>query len=152
MQKITYALFAAFAGLALAGCGGSGGSNSNVAQAEHTAPIGMWGGALAGNPIMPATLNLTAQGGHFSFACNQTADLTQQVVPDSSGHFSVAGTSTVGFTPLSSQPTQFTGTVTNHVMTVTLTVTPARGTSYVSGSYTVTLGQAAPIFQGACPG
>ena len=137
--------------LALAGCGGSSSTN-NVTQVEHTAPVGMWGGALVSDATMPATLTLTTHGGQFAFACGQSATLTQQVQPDGSGHFSVAGTSTTGFTPLSSQPTRFNGTVTNHVMTVTLTITPASGTPYTQGPYTVTLGQTAPPFQGACPG
>ena len=148
MKRIAPVLFAA---LALAGCGGSSSTN-NVTQVEHTAPVGMWGGTLVGSAVMPATLTLTTGGGQFAFACGQSATLTQQVQPDSSGQFSVAGTSTTGFTPLSSQPTRFNGTVTNHVMTVTLTITPVSGTPYTNGPYTVTLGQTAPTFQGACPG
>jgi hypothetical protein len=147
-------LTAAGVALALAGCGGSG-DTGNVSQAEHTAPVGMWGGVLVSD-ASPATLTLTTSGGHFAFPCSQSADMTQPVQPDPSGHFSVAGTSTTAFLPLSpqptQQPTQFTGTVTNHVMTVTLTVLPAGQAPYTHGPYTVTLGQAAPIFQGACPG
>lgn len=154
MKQIVAALSAAFFGLALAGCGGSS-NTGNVSQAEHTAPTGMWGGVLVSD-ASPATLTLTTSGGHFAFVCGQTADMTQEVQPDSSGHFSVAGSITLSGLPLASpaaaQPTQFSGTVTNHVMTVTLTVTPATGTPYSLGPYTVTLGQAAPAFQGACPG
>lgn len=157
MNKIASIFFPILAALAFTGCGGGSSSGtSSAAPADHTAPAGDWGGTLVGSPNLPATLSLTTSGGHFTFYCSQSADMTQQVQPDSSGHFSAAGTSTTAFLPLSPhpapQPTQFTGTVTNHVMTVTLTVTPASGTSYVSGSYTVTLGQAAPVFQGACPG
>ena len=154
MQKIVPAFLIAFTSLTLAGCGGSGGSNNNVSQVEHTAPIGMWGGTLVSN-AMPATLTLTASGGHFVFPCGQTADMTEEVQPDSTGHFSVPGDVNLGGLPQpssSAQPAQFTGTVTNHVMTVTLTITPASGNPYTLGPYSVTLGQTAPIFQGACPG
>ena len=138
--------------LALAGCGGSSSTN-NVSVAEHTAPVGLWGGTLESDVNRPAALTLTTAGGHFAFYCNQIADMTQEVQPDSSGHFSVAGNSTFGFLPQRTpEPTQFTGTVTNHVMTVTLTVTPASGASYALGPYAVTLGQTAPTFQGDCPG
>ena len=140
--------------LTLAGCGGSGGSNNNVSQVEHTAPIGMWGGVLVSDAT-PATLTLTTSGGQFVFPCGQTATLTQEVQPDSTGHFSVAGDVNLGGLPQpssSAQPAQFTGTVTNHVMTVTLTVTPTSGSPYTLGPYSVTLGQTAPTFQGACPG
>lgn len=152
MQKIVSALLIACAGLALSGCGGSGGSANNVSQVEHTAPTGMWGGALVSDATMPATLTLTTSGGQFVFVCGQTADMTQEVQPDSSGHFSVAGTAAGSLPQASALPAQFSGTVTNHVMTVTLTVTPASGSAYTLGPYTVTLGQTAPTFQGACPG
>ena len=114
----------------------------------------MWGGVLVSD-ASPATLTLTTSGGQFVFPCGETAALTEEVQPDSSGHFSVAGTTTLSVLPQiapTTAPTQFTGTVTNHVMTVTLTITPASGTPYTNGPYTVTLGQSAPIFQGACPG
>ncbi len=151
-MKIFFALLAAFAGIVLAGCGGGG--SSNVSQVEHTAPIGMWGGVLVSDAT-PATLTLTISGGQFVFPCGQTATLAQEVQPDSSGHFSVPGTASLGFLPQPASiplPTQFTGTVTNHVMTVTLNVTPTSGSPYTLGPYTVTLGQTAPMFQGACPG
>lgn len=153
MKTVGIAIPMAFAALALAGCGGNSNTN-NVSVAEHTAPVGPWGGVLVSD-ASPATLTLTMSGGHFAFVCGQTADMTQEVQPDSSGHFSVAGSTTyAGLVQASpaAQPTQFTGTVTNHVMTVTLKVTPASGNPYALGPYTVTLGQAAPIFQGACPG
>lgn len=153
-MKIFSALLAAFAGFALAGCGGSGGSNNNVSVAEHTAPVGMWGGILVSDAT-PTTLTLTTSGGHFVFVCGQTADITQEVQPDSTGRFSVPGDVTSGGLPQpmsSAQPAQFSGTVTNHVMTVTLTVTPTSGSPYTLGPYRVTLGQTAPTFQGACPG
>ncbi len=154
MKQLTAALFAAFFSLVLAGCGGSSkNNNGNVSVAEHTAPVGMWGGALVSDANMPAALTLTTSGGHFAFYCNQIADMTQEVRPDSSGHFSVAGNATFGFLPQRTpDPAQFSGTVTNHVMTVTLTVIPAKGTPYPLGPYTVTLGQTAPTFQGDCPG
>lgn len=154
MKTVGIVFLAASAGLVLAGCGGSGGSADNVSQVGHTAPAGMWGGVLVSN-ASPATLTLTTSGGHFAFVCGQTADMTQEVQPDNSGYFSVAGTTNLSSLPQVNPvlaPTQFTGTVTNHVMTVTLTVTPASGTPSTSGPYTVTLGQTAPIFQGACPG
>lgn len=155
MKTSGIAFLAAFAGLTLAGCGGSGGgSTNNVSQVEHTAPVGMWGGVLVSD-ASPATLTLTTSGGHFVFPCGETATLAEEVQPDSSGHFSVAGSAAFGGLPVGSsppQPTQFSGTVTNHVMTVTLTVTPTSGSPYTLGPYSVTLGQAAPIFQGACPG
>ncbi len=154
MKRFGAGFLAAFVALALTGCGGSG-STGNVSQAEHTAPVGMWGGTLVSDVTMPATLTLTTSGGHFVFVCGQTADMTQEVQPDSSGHFSAAGNITNAALPQVSPtalPAQFSGTVTNHVMTVTLTVTPASGASYSLGPYAVTLGQAAPAFQGACPG
>lgn len=139
------------AGIALAGCGGSH-SNDNVSNVGHTAPIGSWGGTLTSNAT-PATLTLTNSGGHFDFSCGQTADITQPVQPDSTGRFSVPGTATLGYVPnRPAQKAQFTGTVTNHVMTVSLLVTPTTGSAFTDGPYTVTFGQAAPIFQGACPG
>ena len=152
MKQIAAVLLAASLSLIFAGCGGSSSTN-NVTQAEHTAPVGMWGGVLESD-ASPATLTLTTSGGHWVFVCGQTADMTQEVQPDSAGRFSVPGSITYAglVLPSPSQPAQFNGTVTNHVMTVTLTVTPATGTSYTLGPYTVTLGQAAPIFQGACPG
>ena len=147
----TPALVSAFlAACTLAGCGGS--SSDGVSQPGHTAPTGMWGGSLVSDANQPATLTLTASGGHFAFLCGQIADMTQAVQPSSAGSFSVAGTSKLGFAGSSAQSTRFTGTVTNHVMTVTLSVTPAVGASYTNGPYTVTLGQTAPTFQGACPG
>ena len=155
MKTFGAAFLAAAAGLALAGCGGSGGSNSSVSQAGHTAPVGMWGGALVSDATMPATLTLMTSGGQFVFTCGEAASITQEVQPDSSGHFSVAGTTNLSILPQANPtlvPTQFTGTVTNHVMTVTLTVTPAGEPAYTDGPYTVTLGQTAPTFQGACPG
>ncbi len=153
MKTLGVAFSAALTGLALTGCSGSGGSNSNVSQVKHTAPVGMWGGTLVSNAAQPATL--TTLGGYFVFACGQTADMTQEVQPDSSGHFSVPGSAAFGGLPAGSSPpqrTQFTDTVTNRRMTVTLTVTPANGTPFTTGPYTVTLGQTAPAFQGACPG
>ena len=137
--------------LALAGCAGSR-STDNVSNAQHTAPIGSWGGTLTSDAT-PATLTLTGSGGHFVFPCGQTADMTQAVQPDSSGRFSVAGTVTFGYVPNPPpQKARFTGTVTNHVMTVSLTVTPTTGSVFTDGPYTVTLGQTAPTFQGDCPG
>lgn len=150
MKTLACVLLAAAVPFALTGCGGS---SSDGSSAGHTAPIGTWGGSLVSDATMPAALTLTASGGHFAFYCGQTADISQAIVPDSSGHFSAAGTVTFGFVPNPPhEPAQFIGTVTNHVMTVTLNVTPAAGTPYSDGPYTVTLGQAAPTFQGACPG
>ena len=154
MKTVAFAFFATLAGFALAGCGGSGSSSSNVSQVEHTAPVGMWGGVLVSD-ASPATLTLTTSGGHFVFPCGQTADMTEEVQPDSTGHFSVPGDVNLGTLPQptsSAQPAQFSGTVTNHVMTVTLTITPTSGSPYTLGPYSVTLGQTAPTFQGACPG
>lgn len=149
MKPLALMLLAAVIPFALAGCGGS---NDNILDAAHTAPIGNWGSKLIGNGF-PSMLTLTNNGGHFDFSCNQTADMTQAVQPDSTGHFSVPSTVIFGFFPNPQpQKAQFAGAVTNHVMTVSITVTPTTGSAFTDGPYTVTFGQTAPAFQGACPG
>lgn len=134
-------------GLLLSGCGGgdsNGGSNTRALS------IGSWGGQKSntGNMVWPATLTVTSSGGQMTVACQGPAQYTGTVTLDSNNHFSVTGTST----PCCANqtiPTRFDGTVVNNVLTLTLTNSNT-GTSL--GTYVITLGQAAPVQEGVCPG
>lgn len=135
-------------GLLLSGCSGGDGNNSS----SHTRSLatGSWGGQQSntGTLVWPATLTVTTNGGQMTIACQGPAQYTGPVTLDSSGHFSVIGTSTPCCTN-QTVPTRFDGTVVNNVLTLTLTNT---NTGNTLGTYVIILGQAAPAQQGFCPG
>ena len=153
MKHIIAILSLAAAGLAFAGCGGS---ESNSVQTDHSAPVGTWGGDATtisnGDYSTVASLNLTPVGGHIAFRCYQPVDFSQPLQPNSAGQFQMTVMAALGFAAPTPQPTIFAGTVTNHKMTFTLQQTNINGAVSTFGPYTVTLGQAAPVFTGACPG
>ena len=151
MKPLASVLLAAAISFTLAGCGGS---SSDGSSAGYTAPTGTWG--TAAPPGMSASLTLAKSSGHFVFYCGMSADMNQAVQPDSAGHFSVTGTATytpVGSLtlPISTNPAIFSGTVANHVMTVTLLITPATGAPYTEGPYVLTFGQSDSIDTNTCP-
>jgi hypothetical protein len=151
MKPLAFVLLAAALPLALTGCGGS---SSDGSSAGYTAPTGPWG--TAAPPGMSANLTLAKSSGHFVFYCGRSADMNQAVQPDGTGHFSVNGTTTITSLasltlPTSTTPTTFSGTVINHVMTVTLLVTPGTGAPYTQGPYILTFGQTDSIDTNTCP-
>ena len=150
-KSVKRVLFVMF-GLALlsAGLSGCGGGTSSSPTTTATLTNGSWGGELntTNGTVMPATLVVTASGGQMTIACQGPAQYNGTVILDSTGHFSVTGTSTPCCTP-NLVPTRFDGTVVNNVLTLTLTNT---NTNTSLGTYTITLGQAAPAQNGVCPG
>jgi hypothetical protein len=153
MKHIIAILSLVAAGLAFAGCGGS---DSNSVQTDHSAPAGTWGAEAAAvvtdDYSTVVGVNLTPAGGHIAFKCFQPIDFSQPLQPDSAGQFQMTVTAALGFAAPTPQPTLFAGTVTNHKMTFTLQQTGLNGAVYTYGPYTVTLGQAVPVFTGVCPG
>jgi hypothetical protein len=130
--------------LCVAGCGGG----STVPTTGRLA-VGNWGGAPSGDtPVFPATLTVSASGGQMAIACEGAAQYNGTVILDSTGHFSVTGTSTPCCINVL-VPTRFDGFVQNNVMTLTLTNTNNNANL---GTYTLKLGQAAPGQTATCPG
>ena len=128
----------------LAGCGGGGASSGGPQPPSNL--VGNWGG---GTTEDPAALSVTATGGTLSFACGAADTFTQPLTTDAQGSFDVAATQKSSL-PMVGPMTKvhLTGTVSGRTMTLQEV--------YVSGqagtTYTLTFGQAAPVFNGACPG
>lgn len=127
----------------LAGCGGSGSSSGPYPPANL---VGNWGG---GTTEYPAALSVTATGGAVSFSCGASDTLTQPLTTDAQGSFDVAATQK------SSLP--MVGPMTKvHLMGTVSGRTMSLHEVFASGQtglvYTLAFGQAAPPFNGACPG
>ncbi len=128
----------------LAGCGGGGGSSSGPYPPANL--VGNWGG---GATLVPAALSVTASGGTLSFSCGAADTLTQPLTTDAAGNFDVMATQNVVL-PQAGPPAtmHLTGTVNGRTMT--LREVYAAGLS--GTALTLTFGQAAPPFNGGCPG
>lgn len=127
----------------LAGCGGGGSSSGPNPPANL---VGSWGG---GTTEDPAALSVTETGGTLSFACGASDTLTQPLTTDAQGSFDVAATQKSSL-PMVGPMTKvhLAGTVSGRTMTLhEVFASGSAGTTY-----TLTFGQAAPQFNGACPG
>ncbi|MCW3099557.1 MAG: hypothetical protein JWL77_5175 [Chthonomonadaceae bacterium] len=140
-----FVVFALFV-VCVAGCGDG---NSSIPTTGPLA-VGSWGGSLntTNNAVVPATLTVTASGGQMAITCQRAAQYSGTVILDSTGHFSVTGTSTPCCTPVI-VPTRYDGSVQNNVMTITLTNTNNNANL---GTYTLKFEQAAPTQNVGCPG
>lgn len=130
--------------LFMAGCGG-GSSSIN-----RSAPLGKWGGTQNGQSVSsdPVTMQLTSTQVQFQAPCQATISINQPLAVDSSGHFTM---SVVAALDPGAQhiPIQFSGTVVNGVMTVTLTNT---SNNLSIGTYTLQYGRQVPSYTGYCGG
>jgi hypothetical protein len=147
IPRVLWGLFSvALLTIGLSGCGGGDG---NSAPASALA-VGNWGGSqTSGNSwVVPATLTVTAAGGQMLIACQGVAQVSQPIVIDSNGHFSVTGTSIPCCTPVA-VPTRFEGTLQNNILTLTLTNTQS---GVALGTYTLRFGQNPPAQNFVCPG
>ncbi len=128
----------------LAGCGGGGASSGGPQPPSNL--VGNWGGGTTENP---AALLVTATGGTLSFACGAADTFPQPLTTDAHGSFDVAATQKSSL-PMVGPMTKvhLTGTVSGRAMTVhEVFASGSAGTTY-----TLTFGQAAPQFDGGCPG
>ena len=130
------------AALLAAGCGGS---SSTFPPANL---VGTWGG---GTTITPAALTLSTTGGALNFPCGAADVLNQPLSVDSAGHFDVTATvhlsvPTVPVPGGTLPQVHLVGTVTGRTMTISEVYASGTGTAY-----TLTYGQSAPSFNGACP-
>jgi len=91
----------------------------------------------AGTWAGDAAVTVTANGAHFEFPC-ASGDVTQPLLADSKGDFSIDGTyireGGPGFT---SQPARYSGHIDNQTMTLTVTLTQ---TNQKVGTFTVKFG------------
>ncbi len=108
----------------LAGCGGGGASLGGPQPPANL--VGNWGGGTTQNP---AALAVTAAGGTLSFSCGSFETLMLPLTPDAQGKFDV---------PVTLQPSIPTGG-------------PLPTFRLMGTVYTLTFGQAAPQYTGACP-
>ena len=110
---------------------------------------GSWGGTDPTDRSIPATFQVTSNGGQLALSCAREVRLSQPLQMDSSAHFSVMG---VYSTPLTTSTfaARLDGAVSGNTMTLTVTFIdiPSRSAEH----YTLTLGKQAPPFEGSCPG
>jgi len=96
---------------------------------------------------------VTANGGTLRLTCGAADTLTEPLTTDRQGNFSVAATQDLALPvrPVSGSPVtliHLAGTVSGRTMTLhEVYASGAAGTTY-----TLTFGQAAPPFNGPCPG
>lgn len=132
----------------LAGCGGSGASLGGPQPPASL--VGSWGGGTTENP---AALSVTANGGTLRFSCGAADQLTEPLTTDGQGNFSVAATQNLALPVVPARgspavPIHLAGTVSGRTMTMhEVYASGAAGTTYM-----LTFGQAAPQFNGPCPG
>ncbi len=130
--------------LALAGCGGG---SSSTTTPLTSAPLG----AYSAKDIQ---VRVTATGASVTLQCGQSAQITQPITLDASGHFDVAGT-IIPFTatpfPPKPVPARFTGTTDGKTMTITVTPAPYRFQPQ-SNAYALTYGTSPALEFGGCPG
>ncbi len=91
------------------GCSSPAGSSTLI-------PTGVWGGSQA-------SMTVTMSGAHLEFPC-ATGDITQAMVVDGSGNFTVNGTYVSQAGPIQdvSQTAHYTGRVENQTMTLSADV------------------------------